>query len=155
MVYQFSLDYYEKTKESNAKKIYVDDKLVVPSACIDMNFANNEDLYSSLGLSFYYSSDECEKMTRCIPSIDEKDDLIAILPSFKDDKLIDKMKELKIITDVVSKELYKGEEYRIAKINLEELREYCPFDHAVIDDKIKSKNRKQNMLKHNKEEKER
>ena len=135
IVYQVSFDPYkiaEKDKES--KKIFIDDKFIALSVGSQVHFG--ESFKSTLLIDVHYDSDTKETLTEQIPQLESFGSVVAINPNFKDEKLINKLKELDIISDTNEKVNYENKNYELVKVNLEELSKYKPFGDTVLKDYI-------------------
>jgi len=135
IVYQVSFDPYkiaEKDKES--KKIFIDNKFIALSVGSQVHFG--ESFKSTLLIDVHYDSDTKETLTEQIPQLESFGSVVAINPNFKDEKLINKLKELDIISDTSEKVNYENKNYELVKVNLEELSKYKPFGDTVLKDYI-------------------
>lgn len=135
IVYQVSFDPYkiaEKDKES--KKIFIDNKFIALSVGSQVHFG--ESFKSTLLIDVHYDSDTKETLTEQIPQLESFGSVVAINPNFHDEKLINKLKELDIISDTNEKVNYENKNYELVKVNLEELSKYKPFGDTVLKDYI-------------------
>lgn len=135
IVYQVSFDPYkiaEKDKES--KKIFIDNKFIALSVGSQVHFG--ESFKSTLLIDVHYDSDTKETLTEQIPQLESFGSVVAINPNFKDERLINKLKELDIISNTSEKVNYENKNYELVKVNLEELSKYKPFGDTVLKDYI-------------------
>lgn len=133
MMYSVSIDLYNASiMENDAKKIFIDDKQIGLSVGSQVHFG--KEFQSTLLIDVHYDSEHSNTLTEIIPQLESFGNIIAINPKFKDQRLINKLKELDIISDTIDRVNYKNKEYELVKVNIPELMEYKPFGDGMLKD---------------------
>lgn len=133
VVYQVSFDPYKIGIESkDNKKIVVDGKPIALSVGSQINMRLG--FKCTLLIDVHYDSEHKDTLTEQIPQIEEYGSIVALNPKFKDKKIIDKLKELNIISQTLETVNYKNKEYELVKVNLDELMLYKPFGDSILKD---------------------
>lgn len=92
------------------------------------------DMPYSLLIHAHYDKDTEEELTENISELKSFEPYIAINPDFKDKKLVDRLKDLSILSDTVKTVNKDGKEYEIVEVNIDELKEYKPFGDSILKD---------------------
>ena len=101
-MYRVSLNPYEigiNTKDK--KKIIIDDKEVILSVGSCINY--EEDFKATLNIEVYYAKNEHDSLTSRVPQLKCFDNKIAINPKFKNQKVIEKLRDLGILSETIEK----------------------------------------------------
>lgn len=136
-MYRVNINIYETSNnDKDRKSILVNEKPVYLS--VGMYMPIDEELSYSLLIDAHYSKTKSETLTANVPELDSFGPYIAINPDIKNKEIINKLKELNIISDTISTSSYNQRDYEIVKVNIEELKTYKPFGDTVLKD-IKEK----------------
>ncbi|MDO5569791.1 MAG: hypothetical protein Q4G04_06825 [bacterium] len=136
-MYRVNINIYETSNnDKDRKSILVNEKPVYLS--VGMYMPIDEELSYSLLIDAHYSKTKSETLTANVPELDSFGPYIAINPDIKNKEIINKLKELNIISDTISTSSYNQRDYEIVKVNIEELKAYKPFGDTVLKD-IKEK----------------
>lgn len=132
-MYEVSFNIYEGSKKNKeCKPIKIDDNEIYLS--VGGYLSLDDRLPYSLLIHVHYDEDTCKELTTNIEELKSFSPYIAINPKFKDKKLIDKLKNLSIISDTIETVKKGKKEYEIVEVNIEELKEYKPFGDSILKD---------------------
>lgn len=142
-MYEVSINVYEASKnDKNCKPIEVKDKEIYLSVGGYLSF-NNKLPYSLL-IHVHYDKDTIKELTTNIAELKSFEPYIAINPDFKDKELIDRLKDLSILSDTIEIVNKDNKKYEIVEVNIEELKDYKPFGDTILKD-YKNKEKEINM----------
>lgn len=131
-MYEVSFNIYEGSKkDEECKPIEVDGKEIYLSVG---GYLSMGDMPYSLLIHAHYDKDTEEELTENISELKSFEPYIAINPDFKDKKLVDRLKDLSILSDTVKTVNKDGKEYEIVEVNIDELKEYKPFGDSILND---------------------
>lgn len=131
-MYEVSFNIYEGSKkDEECKPIEVDGKEIYLSVG---GYLSMGDMPYSLLIHAHYDKDTEEELTENISELKSFEPYIAINPDFKDKKLVDRLKDLSILSDTVKTVNKDGKEYEIVEVNIDELKEYKPFGDSILKD---------------------
>lgn len=131
-MYEVSFNIYQGSKnDKDCKPIKIDDKEIYLSVG---GYLSMGDMPYSLLIDVHYDEDNCEELTTNISELKSFRPYIAINPDFKDEKLVDKLKDLSILSDTIETVTKDGKEYKIVEVNIDELKEYKPFGDSILKD---------------------
>ena len=134
VIYEITIDEYKAVANlKDAKKIYVENKLICLSVGEIVSFENEfKNLTSNLLIEVMYDSDTKKQLTTKITKLESFGSVVAIDPNFKDNKVLDKLKELNILSDMIETVSYEDKQYDLSKVNLSELMLYKPFGETTL-----------------------
>lgn len=131
-MYEVSFNIYEGSKkDEECKPIEVDGKEIYLSVG---GYLSMGDMPYSLLIHAHYDKNTEEELTENISELKSFEPYIAINPDFKDKKLVDRLKDLSILSDTVKTVNKDGKEYEIVEVNIDELKEYKPFGDSILKD---------------------
>lgn len=140
-MHEVSFNIYEGSKkDKSCKPIEIDNKEIYLSVgsylSLELTMSN------TLLIHIHYDEDKCEKLTTSISKLKSFRPYIAINPDFKDRELIDKLKDLSILSDIIDTVNRENKKYEIVEVNIDVLKEYKPFGKSILKD---YRNRKMNL----------
>lgn len=131
-MYEVSFNIYEGSKkDEECKPIEVDGKEIYLSVG---GYLSMGDMPYSLLIHAHYDKDTEEELTENISELKSFEPYIAINPDFKDTKLVNKLKDLSILSDTIETVNKDGKEYKIVEVNIDELKDYKPFGDSILKD---------------------
>lgn len=133
LMYKVTIDPYKVAANSNEnKKIFIDDKQIALS--VGGYLSMDDDLHYALLIDVHYDSKNIKTLTDNIPQLESFKNRIAINPNFKDKRVIKKLRELNIISNTIETVNYKGKDYELVDVNIDELKLYKPFGDSILND---------------------
>ena len=130
-MYEVKYKVYENSqKDEKCKPIMLDDKEVYLDLGAFFSIYHTKPI--TLLITAHYDKDNREILTENIPQLNNYGSHVAINPDLKNTEIINKLKDLSILSNTIDKVEHDGKEYEIVKVDIDILKEYKPVGVDIL-----------------------